>query len=746
MQREQIMANGRTILKRFLAVFLVIQLLFSLQITHAYASEKGKVIIFVMDRTSWEDIRNANAPNIKMLSEKGGIGLMTNNTAGSNSQKNAYITIGAGALATGSAKSHLAFDVNELFQGQKISDLYYQNTGNIINPNSNIIVNLGIAQVYRNNRGRNHHVNIGALGTALKEAGINIAVYGNCDTSEEPKRYLASMMMDNEGVVPYGNIGRSMLRSNSQRPFGISTDYNKMGQDIYKEWNNVDVIAVQLGDTSRVEDFYYDATDEMLLFHKKRSIEEGDQFLGTLLKKIDLESDLFIMLTPLASKKELGRNNRLTPIIIAGKNIKSGWLTSGSTHRRGVVTNLDVGITILSFFNRSPVNGQTGAKIFSIDEKGGIDDLIRFNDKLVNIYNQRFFLIRSYIFLQIIVLGLALWMLLFKRVYLKLISFLLYFLMTVPISFLLMGLFHPTSLAGSVLIILSFSGILTYFLLKLFQSTTNRIAFVCIVMVLTLAIDQWTGAKMIQSSPLGYDVIIGARFYGIGNEYMGIFVGAVCTGSAALMASYENKKKMLLRLNTIFYIIALWTLASPWLGANVGGTISAFIAFSVTILIISGHRIKIKHAVAITATLILLIIGLFFVDSLKASDVQSHMGKTVTLVQQNGLSEMFIIFKRKISTNLRLIRYTIWTRVLLASLAAIAILFYRPVGIFKDVIQDHKILVQGMAGATVGSITALLVNDSGIVAAATAMIYVAPPFILLIIDQVQKNESGEWNL
>ena len=40
----------------------------------------------------------------------------------------------------------------------------------------------------------------------------------------------------------------------------------------------------------------------------------------------------------------------------------------------------------------------------------------------------------------------------------------------------------------------------------------------------------------------------------------------------------------------------------------------------------------------------------------------------------------------------------------------------------------------------------LLFNDSGIVSAATAMVFVAPTFVLLIVDEVQgKVKNGVWH-
>ena len=88
--------------------------------------------------------------------------------------------------------------------------------------------------------------------------------------------------------------------------------------------------------------------------------------------------------------------------------------------------------------------------------------------------------------------------------------------------------------------------------------------------------------------------------------------------------------------------------------------------------------------------------------------------------------------------NIRLFKNTIWTRVFLSSLLSMVILFYRPAGIFKDVREKYPYLSYGFISGLVGSIAAFAVNDSGIVAAATSMIYVGLSFILIIIQRLQE--------
>src|SRR5690606_15577095 len=56
-----------------------------------------------------------------------------------------------------------------------------------------------------------------------------------------------------------------------------------------------------------------------------------------------------------------------------------------------------------------------------------------------------------------------------------------------------------------------------------------------------LVADVTQGAPLIKSSLLGYDPITGARFYGIGNEYMGVLIGTTLVGATGLLDRFPRR-------------------------------------------------------------------------------------------------------------------------------------------------------------------------------------------------------------
>lgn len=710
---------------------------------------EGKVILVIMDRIGWKDIHQAHTPNLDKLMEMGAVGLMTTNTGGSLSQSNAYLTLGTGARVTGATGSQTAFFYSHRYQGEEIENLMYQIAG--VRMAEGSIANPSIAKLYRENAKRPYTVIIGALGTALRDGGVKVAVLGNCDNYKrreddgEGKNFLVSMMMDDRGIVPMGDISHSLIAEDPYWPMGIRTDYDKMLEAFKDLDGKAQIIAMQLGDTSRAEDFRHQSMDSRIGHHKRRALEEGDRFIGKLLEHFDVHRDYMMVLTPVGPAEEIGNNNRLTPIIVAGKGIKGDWLTSGSTHREGIVTNLDVGVSILNYFEISPLQGQSGAPIYSVVNGKGRDEILTFNNKLVEIYNQRPFLIKSYVYTIIPILALAALFLLFKRKYLKWIRPMLLFIMNIPFVYLILPILHQPTLFSTAVIAATMTVLLTASMCRLFKSTIDRIMIISGITVVALILDQWLGMRLIQSSPLGYDVIAGARFYGMGNEYMGVLVGAICCAGAAINERFSKQEKLIKAFMLVIGLVVLYTMVSPNLAANVGGTIALFVAISSTALLIRGKRVRVGSLMAIGAVLVFMLTAAFLLDSIRAVDIQSHMGKTTNAIRQNGLSELLKIFYRKISMNIRLFRTTQWTRVFLTSLGVIVLLLYRPVGIFRDVFRRHEILIKGLTGATIGAIAALLFNDSGIVSAATAMIFVAPPFVLMIMEEAEKKVmDGVW--
>ena len=76
-------------------------------------------------------------------------------------------------------------------------------------------------------------------------------------------------------------------------------------------------------------------------------------------------------------------------------------------------------------------------------------------------------------------------------------------------------------------------------------------------------------------------------------------------------------------------------------------------------------------------------------------------------------------------------------------LVAISLFIYRPAGAMNRLLQEHPCWIKGLVGIIIAALVLLAVNDSGIVAASTASIYLVVPMLLMMLnDQKMKVDKN----
>jgi hypothetical protein len=191
-------------------------------------------------------------------------------------------------------------------------------------------------------------------------------------------------------------------------------------------------------------------------------------------------------------------------------------------------------------------------------------------------------------------------------------------------------------------------------------------------------------------------------------------------------------------ITAAYFIFCIFILGQPMLGANFGGAAAGAAGYILAFFLLYGIEFSKRNALLG----ILALCGpaaLFFIVDLSGIGTPTHLGSLVKETEENGIGVMISTVQRKISMNLRLIRYTIWTKVLICMIAAISIMFYRPVKLLKRVFSSFEYLKVSWICVAASAVVGFAVNDSGIVLAATAMIYVV--FTMLLICIGERNES-----
>ena len=181
------------------------------------AESRGRFILLTLDKLILQDLLAYSGPFLTSLLQDSSLGLMNVNTAGSPGTESGYLTVGAGARLLGNWTARRAFNREE-GREQPVDVLYRRHSGKGDLP-SGMVLHPYTGALEALNSSRPYPALLGALGEALTENGLSVAVLGNADTNQEG-RQAVTIAMNNDGVVAYGDVSSSLLKKDGVFPFG----------------------------------------------------------------------------------------------------------------------------------------------------------------------------------------------------------------------------------------------------------------------------------------------------------------------------------------------------------------------------------------------------------------------------------------------------------------------------------------------------------------------------------------------
>jgi len=691
-----------------------------------------KAVIVVMDRLSLKDISPEHTPNLNRMIKEGALGLMNTKTAGIRDTANTYATIGAGKLLLSDDAAAFSFNTKSVIENIPISRQYEARIGKKA-PEQGVVC-MGLPGIKYSIENAGITGEPGLLGEQLHAHGLKTAVLGNADIMGEFHREAATIAMDRWGRVDFGDVSRSMIEWKPDSLSLYRTNYSSLLETFKKIYPAADLTVVETGDLYRIDLISDRALPEAVKKARAEAVKRADAFMGSLLKNINSENTLLLVVSPCPSKEDIKNSSLFTPIIMYGDIGGKGILTSGTTRRNGIVSNADVAPTLLNYFGVPVPAEMTGRPMEVLKAENALEILSEVNRSHVFVYTARPILVKGYVVLQIIIMLLIMAILLLNPGLLHITRPLLLWLMAVPLALLLVSIFKflplPLYALGAALIAFIVVSA-AYSCWK--KEDVNLFMFIGMATSLAVLLDVLAGSPLMTYSTLGFDAMSGARYYGLGNEYMGVLLGASIIGAASLWEKYRGAPPLGVRIFTaLFFFLALLLTGHPKFGSNVGGTIAVAAGYLFTFLFLMDVRIGFRQIAAVAGAVAASVALLAVIDMSRSVEAQSHLGRAVSMVMEGGWPAAWDIIYRKVNMNLKLIRFTIWSRLFLALLGALAVAFYRPVGLMNKVRENYPYIFKGLLGILVGSGFALLVNDSGIVAAATSMIFGTAPLIYLV--------------
>ena len=422
-----------------------------------------------------------------------------------------------------------------------------------------------------------------------------------------------------------------------------------------------------------------------------------DKRVDILKKYLENYSDRNIIILPegVAKVDRNLLNKFLVPIIyINGKD--SGILTSQSTRREGLITLEDISVHIKSIYGIDYKN--TVGKPFEFIKAE--NPMERIRDIFTDTMN---LLILATVFHGLIYFTQFIFSIRLLK-YRKIDNWVygLYSSMaaSIPISIVL-GVFN---LQKNILLYLLICILLSYGTVKFFIiKKLDLIKALSFLIYGLISLGVLFYPKIIYNSFIGFNnLVYGARFYGLNNGIMGVFlISSILIYFSSIEGINRNGYKKILGL---FIFTLNMLVLSARFGANTGGFITSIVLFGLMVYYIFslGKNIINKYII-----LFLLVIGIFTVNMLfdYSNTSNSHAIEFLYRIKKNGLWEFMTIvsFKAK-----ELFKLTIVPpfSIILAS----QVLILRKM---KDYILENIKLKSKTFIVLITAIVGLLLNDTG---------------------------------
>ncbi len=713
-------------------IFFLLVILFPISQPTLCATNSREVLILDIPRLALEDI-TPRYPNLFQLVRNGATAIMTTPLSEPVTLDQIYFTFNSGTQVKAAEDNYLLFGVSEKYRQIPAGQLYQTLMG--YHAPTAGIVHIGLARLIQLNS-RDITPNIGLFGELLHRNSLKTAAVGNAD-ADLIGRCGALLLMDQKGQLDFGDIGEDSVQNDPTFPFGLRTDNDQVFNAWHEFRRKANVVVVTLGDLERLERFSLYLTEPQSERYRRQILHHYDSLLGRFFKEIDVHQTLTLLFTAQAPLRNTGAAQRLSPVVIQGPGFGGGLLYSPSTRKTGIITCYDLPITLLHYLNIPKSRYFSGHVLRQVS---GDWRMVRSEqEQLIQNYNVRWPLltIYAYIFIGLVLAGIlcaVFWPKQFTL--LKYLANSYLYLITIPVVFLIEAAFNPLNWIA----ILGWTfglATLIWVIVRYWARGKPLLALsgIALLTITVILLEGFFNGFLELRSFFGYSAVAGARFYGIGNEYMGFLLGAIIVMISTHLKKIIRHQKQILWIFTCFIAVFL---AHPNLGSSIGGGATALIGLGITTYLWLGRPIHWKEIVGliVAAISLLVIVGLW--DYYLNNTNMTHFGQFLDIIRSQGFGTIADLIKRKLELNIRLIAYTFWTKILILILLVIPILYKKPPLLISRFIQKYQGQTRGFFGLTLTAIVALLINDTGIVTVATMYMFGLPMLLLLILE--------DWNV
>lgn len=727
------------------------------------------VVMVLAPYMTWDDVTSGHMPATQALARAGAIGDI-NDRASSQIADTSDQTLSALAISSSAASAldpaaAAAYDVGEHYEMGTAADAYRRVTGGV--SGNDAIVYLGLPRIVRANAEQKSEARVGSLGQAIVDAGGHTAALGNSDWGYEVKqtwqsRPAALVAMDESGKVAFGDVSTDVLASDEDAPYGASSNMGRLRARYARTLRQLaaaggpGLVVIDPGDPERATQFAADVSDSVAAAQHARAMERTDALVKMV--RAGLPTDAVVMVVSQIQQQPKSGPAGFAPVIIGG----SGWrglVVSSSTHRPGLATVLDVAPTVLSEMGIARPVEMFGNAISSDGSGASFASRLALLRSLsataVAVDTVRGFVTNTYIATIIVILlaGTVL-LLVMKRRPLPwapraaaILRGALLLALSVPVSSMLMFLADPRPRTPGMVVALLLATLAIVWLAVLFAERR----FGCDVALIGVALltgsvimaDQLLGAPLSYSGIFSYSPLLGARYYGMGNEGASVLVGALLVGLALLFDRNRDTAWLPAARRWAPPLVGLAVVvvaAAPFLGANVGVVAWGLVAFAVLWFQMNGYRLSWKTVLLVLLGIVLIVAAFSAYDLLvNKSGGQTHLARAWESAESGGAIQLWDIVARKASTNARVLQASNWSYLLIVILCFLGYMRWKPHGDFAAALKRYPHFAIAITAALAGSLVGYFTEDSGIVIPALIMLYLAGGLLcLMLVNAVEE--------
>jgi hypothetical protein len=483
-----------------------------------------------------------------------------------------------------------------------------------------------------------------------------------------------------------------------------------------------------------------------LTFPERTSATAADHMLAAVVAS--LPADTLLLVT--APGAALGGRPHLRSVVVAGPGFAGGLLRSASTRQPGIVTLTDLTPTVAGWLGRTVPAGITGARLTSMP-RGSLESAVRAligRDTAEQVWiSTHGWFFTGYALADLLLLGVPAVMFWGggtdrARRRARCWRACGVFAAAVPAGTFLANLVpwwmhaHPAAwlygMAVAWAVVLGAAALAGPWR----RDPLGPFGMICLFTLAVLGADVMTGSRLQLETPFGLSLIEGGRFYGIGNEALGVYCACALTGAAwlGMRASrrFPASRPPAVLAASAVGLFAVVASGWPGFGAKVGGTIALVPCLLLLVLRLADVRVGWLRAapVAVSGLVVFAVFAVvsYLFPAAGVSDIGTFAGNL--LHGQGGA-----LLERKVTSNVDTLTISVFSWLIPVVAVAAWAALWRPAAL------RLRTLARAFEAAPLLRTLAWLIwlvlvigwfaDDSGVIVPAAALPFAAPLVICM---------------